>query len=95
MAIVLALLPLPVAAQDPATGRRLAEYWCMGCHVIEREPPSAAAGGVPSFLAIAAKPTTTAQSLDWFLSAAHTTMPDFLLSRDERNWLVAYILSLR
>jgi mono/diheme cytochrome c family protein len=95
MAMALLLLPLPAAAQGPGVGGTLAEHWCMGCHVIEREPPSAASGGVPSFSAIAAKPGTTATSLGQYLSSGHTHMPDFSLSRSERDALVAYILSLR
>jgi mono/diheme cytochrome c family protein len=95
MAMVLALLPLPAAAQGPGVGGTLAEHWCMGCHVIEREPPSAVAGGAPSFTAIAAKPSTTVDSLARYLSSAHTNMPDFSLSRYERDALIAYILSLR
>jgi mono/diheme cytochrome c family protein len=95
MATALALLPLPAAAQAPEVGGALAERWCMGCHVVERVPPTADTGGVPSFPAIAAKPGTTAESLDRYLSAAHTHMPDFSLSRYERNALVTYILSLR
>lgn len=67
----------------------------MGCHVVEREPPPAVPGGVPSFAAIAAKSSTTADSLDRYLSTGHTHMPDFSLSRSERDALVAYILSLR
>jgi len=50
---------------------------------------------VPTFPAIAAKPSATAEALDRYLSTAHTNMPDFSLSRSERNLLVAYILSLR
>jgi len=95
MAMALLLLPLPAGAQGPGVGGTLAEHWCMGCHVIEREPPSAVAGGAPGFSAIAAKPSTTADSLARYLSSAHTRMPDFSLSRYERDALVAYILSLR
>src|SRR4051812_5142063 len=95
MAIILALLSLPAAAQDSRNGRMLAERWCMACHVVEREPRSATADGVPTFPAIAAKRGTTAASLSDYLSTGHTRMPDFQLSRDERNALVAYILSLR
>ena len=94
MALLL-LLPLPAAAQDPRVGGTLAEHWCMGCHVVERVPPTAAPSGVPSFVAIAEKPGTTAASLALYLSSAHTHMPDFSLSRSERDALVAYILSLR
>jgi cytochrome c len=94
-AMLLTLVALPAAAQSPGAGGALAERWCMGCHVIEREPSTAVAGGVPSFAAIAAKPSTTADSLGQYLSTAHTYMPDFSLSRSEKNALVAYILSLR
>lgn len=95
MAMTLTLLSLPAAAQDSRSGRVLAERWCMACHVVEREPRSATADGVPSFPAIAVKPGTTAASLDSYLSTGHTRMPDFQLSRGERNALTAYILSLR
>jgi mono/diheme cytochrome c family protein len=95
MAMVLLLLPLPAAAQDPNLGRAMAERWCMACHVIEREPPGATANGIPSFPAVAAKPATTPDFLDRFLAVGHTRMPDFSLSRDERRALIAYILSLR
>lgn len=96
MAIVLALaLPgLPAAAQDPGVGGRLAVRWCMACHVVEPNPPRAT-DAAPSFAAIAARPDTTAASLDRYLSKGHTLMPDFSLSVAERNALIAYILSLR
>jgi len=93
--MMLALLPLPVVAQDAAGGRVLAEHWCMACHVVEREPPGTPDAVVPSFSAIARTPSTSADSLDRYLSSGHTRMPDFKLSRDERNVLIAYILSLR
>jgi mono/diheme cytochrome c family protein len=96
MAVVLALaLPaLPAAAQDPSAGGRLAVRWCMACHVVEPNQ-SMATDNAPSFQAIAARPGTTAASLDRYLSVGHTLMPDFSLSTPERNALVNYILSLR
>lgn len=96
--VALALIgvaPQPAAAQDPRLGGQLAERWCMGCHVIEREPRTATADGVPSFPAIAARPDTTAASIERYLSTGHTHMPDFSLSRSERDALVRYILSFR
>jgi hypothetical protein len=54
-----------------------------------------ATDSAPTFRAIATRPSTTAASLDRYLSVEHTLMPDFLLSPQERNALVAYILSLR
>jgi mono/diheme cytochrome c family protein len=96
MAVVLALalLALPAAAQDRSLGRSLAVRWCMACHVVEPNQ-STATDNAPSFQAIAARPDTTPDSLDRYLSKGHTLMPDFSLSSTERNALVAYILSLR
>jgi mono/diheme cytochrome c family protein len=96
MAVVLALalLAFPAAAQDLSVGRRLAVRWCMACHVVEPNQ-STATDNAPSFRTIASRPGTTAGSLDRYLSSGHTLMPDFLLSSQERDALVAYILSLR
>ena len=66
----------------------------MACHVVEPEQSTATDNG-PSFRTIAARPGTTAGSLDRYLSVGHTLMPDFLLSSQERDALVAYILSLQ
>ena len=94
MVLALALLAFPAAAQDPSVGGRLAVRWCMACHVVEPNQ-STATDNAPSFRVIAARPSTTASSLNLYLSIGHTLMPDFLLSSQERNALVAYILSLR
>jgi mono/diheme cytochrome c family protein len=96
MAAVLAMtqLALPAAAQDSSVGRRMAERWCMACHVVEPEQ-TMATDNAPTFKSIAARAETTAASLDRYLSKGHTLMPDFSLSTQERNALVAYILSLR
>ena len=94
-ALIAALLPVAAAAQGPADGRPLAERWCMACHVIERESPTLAPDRGPSFPVIAARPSTTPESLRRYLSTGHTHMPDFALSRYESNALIAYILSLR
>ena len=92
--LALALPALPAAAQDRSVGGKLAVRWCMACHVIEPSQ-STATDNAPSFQAIAARPGTTAGSLDRYLSIGHTLMPDFSLSSQERDALVAYILSLR
>lgn len=95
-ALVLALLlmPLPAAAQPQQTGGALAARWCTACHVVEAGQ-RLATDSAPSFRAIAARPDTTAATLDGYLSVGHTLMPDFSLSAQERNALVTYILSLR
>ena len=92
--LALALLAFPAAAQDPSVGGRLAVRWYTACHVVEPNQ-STATDNAPSFQVIAARPTTTASSLSFYLSRGHTLMPDFLLSSQERDALVTYILSLR
>ena len=94
MVLALALLAFPAAAQDRSVGGRLAVRWCMACHVVEPNQ-STATDNAPTFQATAARPGTTAGSLDRYLSTGHTLMPDFSLSSQERNALVTYILSLR
>jgi mono/diheme cytochrome c family protein len=92
--LALALLASPAAAQDLSVGRSMATRWCMACHVVE-PGQSRATDNAPSFRAIAVRPDTTAASLDRYISKGHTLMPDFLLNQQERDALVAYILSLR
>jgi mono/diheme cytochrome c family protein len=93
---------IPAASQTagtssapPEVGRALAERWCVSCHVIDRAQRSGAANGVPTFPAIAAKPTTTEASLRGVLSQPHGRMPDFSIGRHDQDALIAYILSLR
>ena len=93
-AMTLGPLPDVAAAQSAEVGRSLAVRWCISCHVVEPNQ-STATDNATSFLAIAARPGTTASSLDRYLSVGHTLMPDFWLGLQERNALVAYILSLR
>ncbi len=78
-------------------GGSLAERWCSGCHDVTRTPQAGSAGHdrAPSFKTIAARSSTTRESLNRHLSVAHTGMPDFLLSPYERSLLIGYILSLR
>ena len=94
MAFALALLAFPAVAQESSVGGRLAVRWCMACHVVEPNQ-STATDNAPSFGVIAARPSTTASSLNFYLSIGHTLMPDFLLSSQERDALVDYILSQR
>jgi mono/diheme cytochrome c family protein len=95
LGLALGLLPLTAAAQDLEIGRAMAERWCMSCHVVERTQDVGAANGIPTFSAIAAKPTTTVASLRAVLSQPHGRMPDFSLGRREQDALISYILSLR
>ena len=75
---------------DPAAGKQLADATCLACHGAQNTSHKA-----PAFSAIAAMPSTTAQSLDVFLRTSHPTMPNLILSDADRGDVIAYILSLR
>lgn len=93
------VLAAPALAQpepgDARAGRRLAATWCADCHRIARGGPGPATDAAPPFAAIAAMPSTTSMSLRVFLQSPHASMPDYHLTRDQLDDLVAYLLSLR
>lgn len=91
MGPALAQAPPPLATE----GARLAQQWCANCHAIApgQQPPTGDAAS--SFPAIARMTSTTEMSLRVFLQTPHVNMPDYQLTRNEMDAVVAYILSLR
>ena len=94
---VMKVVPPEVQNVAVRVGGSLAERWCASCHDVTRAPQTGSVerGHPPSFKAIAVRSSTTRESLDRHLSAAHTGMPDFSLSPYQRSLLIGYILSLR
>ena len=84
-----------LASGDPDDGHRLAASWCSSCHQVELRAQTSASDAVPSFWAIAARPSTTSMSVRVFLSTPHAVMPDFELASTQIDDVGAYILSLR
>jgi len=79
---------------NAAAGLRFAEMWCSGCHPVALRV--ARTGGIaPDFGTIADRPETNAQTLKAFLDSSHQLMPNFRLTPEEANDVIAYILSLR
>ena len=98
LGLMLAALQPGWAQDDPdklEEGRRLAAIWCNNCHLTGAGTQGRAADAAPSFRSIARMPSTTALSLHAFLQTPHNLMPDYHLSREEQDSLVAYILSLK
>ena len=87
---------VPGSAGDPVAGRLFALQSCTSCHIVapgQANPEISTAA--PAFKAIANAQTTTVTGLHVFLISSHPTMPDFVLSDDQRENVIAYILSLR
>lgn len=86
------LLAAPGLA-EPANGRRIAQEQCAKCHDIGAGASILAREG-PSFVDIARMPSTTELSLKVFLRSSHRNMPNLILTDDEADALVSYILEL-
>lgn len=89
------MIVAPAAAGDAMVGKRIAERWCVSCHVIAPSSVTRTTAGVPTFMAIARDPAKTDQRLRLFLTDPHPPMPNFHLSRLEMDDLIAYIRSLK
>ena len=83
-----------LSADSAASGHRLAAAWCKGCHAIDAAS-AGAAGAAPDFAAIASQTSTTALSLKVFLRTSHRNMPNLVITPDQADDLVNYILSLK
>ena len=77
-----------------SAGHRLAEAWCRDCHAIEAAT-AGTRGGLPDFVAVANRPSTTALSLKVFFKTSHQRMPNLIIAPDQADDLVNYILSLK
>jgi len=78
-----------------AAGRDLGLKWCSECHLVARDQPKAPSDAVPSWYAIADDPSTTAAGLRAFFATPHKQMPNIMLTREETDEIIAYILSLK
>jgi cytochrome c len=80
---------------DPAAGARLAREVCATCHLVSDDQFNDPDIGAPTFFEVVADPAITALSLRAFLQTPHETMPDLILSQDETDDIISYILTLR
>jgi mono/diheme cytochrome c family protein len=84
----------PSAAADVNNGKRLAERWCVSCHVIGKGQ-QAATTQAPPFSEVANRPGFDNARLAFFLLDPHPKMPDLGLSRAAAEDLAAYIATQR
>jgi len=90
--IVLAVLLSPNSARaagDVANGHMIARLWCANCHVISDDGEGKDIG--PPLPMVAREAPGHLRS---FLTGPHPPMPNFNLSREEIDDVVAYLHSL-
>lgn len=99
LSAALLLFAAPVFAQtlpgDPQKGRDLAMQTCSGCHFVAAGQRPPAPVQAPPFTAIARDPATTEFRLRNFLRAPHPIMPVLILSHEEADNVISFILSLK
>ena len=79
---------------DARQGRTFAQRVCAGCHGIVPGAPSAIAGA-PNFYTVASTPGMTELALRVALETPHRSMPNLMLTVDEKRDVIAFIMSLR
>ena len=83
-------------AADPANGLALAGQLCTGCHLVAPNQRGPVPDGVPSFMAMAARPGFEARQIKAaLLSPPHPLMPNPPLDVRQMADVVAYIITLR
>ncbi len=80
---------------DPSKGAVYAQKVCAQCHAVRKGDNFSPNPLAPTFDAIANTSGMTGISLAATLHSTHENMPNFVLSLNERDNIIAYILSLK
>lgn len=91
--VVLAVgVPPAMAAGNAEAGHALARVWCSSCHLVDQSEQ--ALDTAPPFATIANRNPADRRWLRGWLIQPHPPMPNFNLSRQEIDDIVAYLDSL-
>jgi mono/diheme cytochrome c family protein len=83
----------PRPGAPASRGEELVRAWCLQCHTVGG--PGAILHPEFDLVAIARMPSTTQMSLRAFLQSSHRDMPNLILTPQDRDDIIGYILSLR
>jgi len=83
------------ALGDVVAGERLAREVCAACHAVEKGDTLVSFEGAPAFQLVANDPSASEVGLRVFLRTPHKNMPDLILTPQQTDDIVTYILSLR
>jgi mono/diheme cytochrome c family protein len=93
--MLLAPLAATARAQDPQGGSRWANNVCAECHATRAGQGHSPNGRAPTFVELANTPGMTSAALTVALTIPHAGMPMFVLTPEQRQDIIAYILSLK
>ena len=83
------------AVGDPQRGLVMAQQVCSECHAVQRGEVPSPNSRAPTFTELATAPGMTNTALSVALTTPHAGMPMFTFTAEERQDVIAYILSLR
>jgi mono/diheme cytochrome c family protein len=90
--------PLYANAQeigDAEIGHVFATKNCAQCHAVEPGDESSPNFAAPSFTSVAKTSGMTGRALAAWFDTSHPSMPNFVLHTDDRDNVIAYIMSLK
>ena len=82
-------------AGDPRRGLGYAQQVCAECHAVLPAERSSPRPELQTFAAVANTPGMTGTAIAVWLQTPHKSMPNLILKLEDRNDLIAYIVSLR
>ncbi len=95
LALSLAAMHVRAQSEDNSkAGFALAQQVCSVCHAVERGQTNSPNPKAPMFTQLASAPGMTSAALLVALTTPHAGMPMLTLSAQEREGIIAYILSL-
>jgi mono/diheme cytochrome c family protein len=94
--LALSVVASHVHAQgSPQRGLAEAQQVCSECHAVQRGQVRSPNSKSPTFVELATAPGMTATALLVALTTPHAGMPMFILTTEQRENVIAYILSLK
>jgi len=80
---------------DARNGAELAQGICAECHAITSTPARSPNAKAPSFASVVRTPGMTEMALRVWLQSPHPTMPNLLLSDQQKDDVIAYLMTLK
>jgi mono/diheme cytochrome c family protein len=92
------LLAASVTAQEAGearSGLKFALTHCAECHAVKDSDAKSPNPSAPSFASVANTRGISGRALAVWLQTSHPTMPNLVIGTEDRNNVIAYIMSLR
>jgi mono/diheme cytochrome c family protein len=80
---------------NASAGQQFAQAQCAQCHAVGKGDDHSPNQAAPPFSDIAAAPGLTAMAIHVWLRSPHRNMPNIHLGDEDKDNVVAYLLSLR